>query len=184
LRVGRDKQRNVATDQLEAVSALMRILREHWVLTLALDDPEADAPYPSPLFYALAEPDTIGRHAAPLLIFISDPASHHGGLIGRGPVPAAASVYLETEEVGLIRGAQLRGTLIREDGFSAAGAARMRKRYLARHDVAEQLLAAGSHRLYALILTWAKLSDTRLGFSLHPIARFDDACSEVEQSQP
>jgi uncharacterized protein YhbP (UPF0306 family) len=91
-------------------------------------------------------------------------------------------VYLETEAVGQLRGAQLRGTLIREDRFTAAGAASLRASYLARHAIAEPLLAAGRHRLYALIVTWAKLTDNRLGFGVHPVVDFDDGCSEVEQS--
>ncbi|PRQ04890.1 hypothetical protein ENSA5_04680 [Enhygromyxa salina] len=161
----------------DPVSALMRLLTEHWVLTLALAD--QPAPYPTPLFYALAEPDTIGRHAAPLLVFASDPDSHHGRLAGSSPTAAAAALYLETETPGQIRGAQLRGTLVREERFTTAGATKLRARYLARHGVAEPTLAAGRHRLYALIVTWAKLTDNRLGFGVHPTASFEAACSEV-----
>jgi uncharacterized protein YhbP (UPF0306 family) len=151
-------------------------------MTLALTDEAASAPYPTPLFFALAEPNSIGRHAAPILSFASDPHSHHGRLAGRGPLQAAAAVYLETEQVGQLRGAQLRGTLIREEGWSAAGAAGVRASYLARHPIAERQLASGRHRLYALIVTWAKLTDNSLGFGVHPIVDFDGWCSEVEQS--
>jgi uncharacterized protein YhbP (UPF0306 family) len=167
---------------LAPVSALMRVLGERHVMTLALTDEAADAPYPTPLFFALAEPDSIGRHVAPILSFASDPQSQHGRLTGRGPTPAAAAVYLETEELGQLRGAQLRGTLIREDRFTPAGAASLRASYLARHAVAAPVLASGRHRLYALIVTWAKLTDNRLGFGEHPVVDFDDWCSEVEQS--
>jgi uncharacterized protein YhbP (UPF0306 family) len=166
--------------ELEPVSALMRVLTERHVMALVLAD--QPAPYPTPLFFALAEPNSIGRHAAPILAFASDPLSHHGRLADRGPTPAAAAVYLETEQVGLLRGAQLRGSLIREDRWTAAGAASLRAGYLARHPIAEPMLAAGRHRLYALIVTWAKLTDNRLGFGVHPIVDFDDGCSEVEQS--
>lgn len=151
-------------------------------MTLALNDEAAAAPYPTPLFFALVEPDRIGRHAAPLLAFASNPLSHHGQLSGRGPIPAAAAVYLETEQVGQLRGAQLRGTLIREDGWSTAGAASLRTSYLARHPIAQSQLATGHHRLYALVVTWAKLTDNRLGFGVHPIVSFDGWCGEVEQS--
>lgn len=160
----------------------MRVLGERHVMALALTDTAAAAPYPTPLFFALAEPDSIGRHAAPILLFASDPHSQHGRLAGRGPTQAAAAVYLETEQVGQLRGAQLRGTLLREDGWTAIGAASLRAAYLARHAIAERQLASGRHRLYALIVTWAKLTDNRLGFGVHPIVDFDGTCSEVEQS--
>lgn len=168
---------------LEPVSALMRVLGERHVMTLALTDESAAAPYPTPLFFALAEPDSIGRHAAPILSFASDPNTHHGRLAGRGPIPAAAAVYLETEQVGQLRGAQLRGALIRDDCWTATGAASLRASYLARHAIAEPQLAAGRHRLYALIVTWAKLTDNRLGFGVHPIVDFDGWCSEVQSPE-
>ena len=167
---------------LEPVSALMRLLAERHVMALALVDAAADAPYPTPLFFALVEPDSIGRHAAPILVFASDPESHHGRLAGLGPTPAAAAVYLETDAPGQLRGAQLRGRLVREERWTATGASGLRARYLARHAIAEPLLAGDRHRLYALIVTWAKLTDNRLGFGVHPIVDFDDRCSEVEQS--
>jgi uncharacterized protein YhbP (UPF0306 family) len=171
----------MATD-FEPVSALMRVLAERHVMALALTDEAAAAPYPTPLFFALAQPDSIGRHTAPILSFASDPSSHHGRLAGRGPIPASAAVYLETEELGQLRGAQLRGTLVREESFTTAGAAGLRASYLARHAIAERQLASGRHRLYALIVTWAKLTDNRLGFGVHPVVDFDGWCSEVEQS--
>lgn len=160
----------------------MRVLAERHVMTLALTDTTADAPYPTPLFFALVEPDAIGRHAGPLLVFASDPCSHHGRLAGLGPTMAAAAVYLETQETGQLRGVQLRGSLVREERWTASGAGQLRARYLARHPVAEPMLADGRHRLYALIVTWAKLTDNRLGFGVHPVVDFDDRCSEVEQS--
>ncbi|KIG17105.1 hypothetical protein DB30_03702 [Enhygromyxa salina] len=168
------------------MSALMRVLGERWVLTLALADPAAAgaSPYAAPLFYALAQPDTIGRHAAPLLIFASDATSHHGQLAGRGPTAAAAAVYLETDTPGQVRGAQLRGSLVREDLWTPTGAAGLRQLYVDRHPIAAPMLAAGRHHLYALVVSWAKLTDNRLGFGVHPIARFDVTCAEVEQSRP
>ena len=48
----------------------------------------------------------------------------------------------------------------------------MRARYLARHPHAAPVLGAG-HRLYALAPTWAKLTDNRLGFGVHPVVNFD-----------
>jgi uncharacterized protein YhbP (UPF0306 family) len=152
-------------------------------MALALTDTAAAAPYPTPLFFALVEPGSIGRHAAPILAFASDPLSHHGQLAGRGPIDAASAVYLETEQIGQLRGAQLRGSLIRADGWTAGGAASLRAGYLARHPIAERQLAAGRHHLYALIITWAKLTDNRLGFGVHPIVDFDGWCSEVQSPE-
>jgi uncharacterized protein YhbP (UPF0306 family) len=152
----------------------MRVLSERWVLTLALADPDHRAPYPTPLFYALAEPDTIGAHPAPLAIFASDPASRHGELCGEGPSPAAAAVYLESEGADELRGAQLRGRVIREQRCRAEARAALRARYLERHPIAEGVLAEGRHSLYVLQIAWAKLTDNRLGFGRHPIAEFGD----------
>ncbi|MFO7561371.1 MAG: hypothetical protein R6X02_01905 [Enhygromyxa sp.] len=160
---------------LDPVSALMRILAERWVLTLALSDGD-HAPYPAPLFYALAEPGALGDHEAPLLLFASSAASYHGRLTGAGPILAAAAVYLESETVGVLRGAQLRGLLVRDDALSEAGAAAARAAYVARH--APPTLPSGTH-IYALIVTWAKLTDNRLGFGQHPEARFEPRWSAL-----
>ena len=114
-----------------------------------------------------------------------------GGRVVAGAVSVGASVVGVTAEVvgvaavvGTVLAGHflLRGTLIREEGWSAAGAAGLRASYLARHAIAERQLASGRHRLYALIVTWAKLTDNRLGFGAHPIVDFDGWCSEVEQS--
>lgn len=149
-------------------------------MALALAD-GADPPYSTPLFYALAEPHSIGRHAAPLLLFASSPSSHHGQLTGAGPTAASAAVYLESETLGELRGAQLRGALVRADRSSAAGAAAIRAHYLARHELARPTLERGVHQLYALIVTWAKLTDNRLGFGKHPELRFDARWSELPE---
>lgn len=167
----------------QAVSALMRILRERWVLTLALADPDHRAPYPTPLFYALAEPDTIGAHPAPLAIFASGPASRHGVLCGEGPTPAAAAVYLESERPGELRGAQLRGRVLREQRCSAEARAALRARYLERHPIAQDVLAEGRHSLYVLQIAWAKLTDNRLGFGEHPIAEFAEGWDAMSRGQ-
>src|SRR5690606_6814032 len=180
----RANHRRVSTHfNLDPVSALMRILAERWVLTLALAD-GGDAPYPAPLFYALAEPGSLGDHVAPMLLFVSSASSHHGRLTGVGPTAAAAAVYLKSETVGELRGAQLRGSVVREDALSATEAEAARACYLARHPVAEPMLASGSHRLYALLIDWAKLTDNRLGFGAHPEVRFParQPPPDVEQS--
>lgn len=156
----------------------MQILGERWVLTLALAD-GGDAPYPTPLFYALAQPHSLGQHAAPLLLFASSATSYHARLAGIGPTAASAAVYLETEELGVLRGAQLRGALVREEAMSEPERAAARALYLARHRVAESVLASGQHHIFALIVSWAKLTDNRLGFGVHPELRFDPSWSAI-----
>ena len=164
------------------VSALMSILAERWVLSLALADARAGLPYSTPLFYALAPPHTIGEHACPLLISASAMDSHHGRLAGLEPTPASAGVYLETEDVPQLRGAQLRGDWVHESCWTEAGAAALRRIYLERHPGAEPVLISGHHALYALRVTWAKLTDNRVALGHHSIARFDAECSEVKPS--
>ncbi len=143
------------------VSPLMSVLRERWVLTLATSPPAADGdptppvPYATPLFYAVA--GLVG--GGPRLVFASRPDSAHGRHLGAGPTAVAAALYLESEAVSELRGVQLRGEVV-----LGAGAAD-RAAYLGRHPAAEALLRPGSReQLYVLALTWAKLTDNRLGF--------------------
>jgi uncharacterized protein YhbP (UPF0306 family) len=155
------------------VSRLMSLLDEHWVLTLATREPTEPSapPHCAPLFYALQRSD--GHHA--ILVFTSDPNSAHGRHLGAGPTTAGAAIYLESETVGQLRGVQMRGLVERlDEGDPRLEAARAR--YLDRHPVAEPMLKAGSkHRLYRFELTWAKLTDNRLGFGVHPIVDFGAA---------
>ncbi len=149
------------------VSPLIKVLQERWVLTLATSprpdpaEPAAHVPYPTPLFYAVADlPDLSG----PWLVFASKPESTHGRHLGDGPTAVAAAVYLETESVGELRGVQLRGEVVRVTA-EAPAAAGLRAAYLGRHPAAEALLTPGAReQLYALRLTWAKLTDNRRGF--------------------
>lgn len=152
----------------------MTVLRERWVMSLALVDPQDPAPGSTPLFFALVEPDSVGRHAAPLLVFASSPRSRHGQLCvdALAPVAAGASVYLESETVGELRGAQLRGTVHRAARCTPAVTEALRARYLARHPVAAPVLDGGRHELYVFEPRWAKVTDNRLGFGVHPTAQF------------
>ena len=47
-----------------------------------------------------------------------------------------------------------------------------RARYIERHPVAGPMLEGGPHRLYRMRLSWAKLTDNRLGFGVHPVLEF------------
>jgi uncharacterized protein YhbP (UPF0306 family) len=151
------------------VSPLMTVLQERWVLTLATSprpaDPHALAgvPYPTPLFYAVADAGVAA--GGPRLLFASRADSTHGRHLGEGPTAVAAGLYCESEVVGELRGVQLQGEVSPLDQFSAPAAAELRAIYLARHPVAAALLKPGARdRLYVLTVMWAKLTDNRLGF--------------------
>lgn len=138
----------------------MRFLQEHWVLALATLAPDDHLPYATPLFYAVAG---LPACAAPILVFASRADTSHGRALGEGPAAVAAAVYLETEAVGEVRGAQLRGDVVVCTRLRAEQQASLRAAYLERHPVAAAHLGERD-LLYALALTWAKLTDNRLGF--------------------
>lgn len=151
------------------VSPLMTVLRERWVLTLATSPRPADphtpagVPYPTPLFYAVADAGVAGE--GPRLVFASRPDSAHGRHLGEGPTAVAAGLYCESETVGELRGVQLQGEVSPLERLPAPAAAELRAIYLGRHPVAAAHLKPGARdRLYALAVTWAKLTDNRLGF--------------------
>lgn len=151
------------------VSPLMTVLQERWVLTLATSPLPADphalpgVPYPTPLFYAVADAEV--AEGGPRLLFASRADSTHGRHLGEGPTLVAAALYLESETVGQLRGVQLQGEVSPLDRWPAAAADGLRAIYLARHPVAAGLLKPGARdRLYVLTVLWAKLTDNRLGF--------------------
>jgi uncharacterized protein YhbP (UPF0306 family) len=119
-------------------------------------------------------------------VFTSRPGTRHGRHLGSGPTPVAAAVYLETEEVGCIRGAQLCGWCVRASGLSPSTAATAREIYLARHPVAAELLAKDppEHALYCLGIGWAKLTDNRLGFGAHPMWEFAHPWPKMAENSP
>ena len=157
---------------IDHVSRLMLILKAHWVFTLATRPPAGgpSAPHCAPLFYAI---DPGSNETAPVLVFTSDPDSTHGLHIGQGPTQVGGALYLESETVGELRGVQLRASAVRLDN-NADREASARAIYLARHPVAAAMLAKGRHRLFALTIEWAKLTDNRLGFGQHPIVTFTE----------
>jgi len=160
---------------MNANDRLRELLKEHWVLSLATrdpDDPEA-APYSTPLFYALHWlPD--GLHpGAPVLVFAGKPTTTHGRHLGRGPTRVSAAVALETETVGKIRGAQLRGLVIQAGSLEPATAKSLYRSYVQRHPVAVAMLAAApEEKLYALLVEWVKLTDNRFGIGVRKELEF------------
>lgn len=144
---------------------LLELLAAHWVLALGTIGSTGEAQV-TPLFYALLSPARPGQ--GPLLVFASSRASAHAEQIGEGPCPVAASVQLETEILGRIRGAQLKGFACLLERCAPQTRRRAKAAYLSRHPAAAPLLAA-QHALYLIIVQRAKLTDNRLGLGVHPI---------------
>ena len=145
----------------------MEVLRERWVLALATTTPDG-LPYATPLFYALA---ALPPFDAPILVFASRADTCHGRAIGDGRAAVAGAVYLETEELGVLRGVQLRGDVAVCSSLRAEHHADLRRAYLDRHPAAGPRLGPRDE-LYALAITWAKLTDNRLGFGVRRTSTF------------
>ncbi len=163
----------------------MNLLREHWVLTLATSPApgsEALGPYTTPLFYAVGPNEVAG---APVLVFASRPDTCHGQHLGSGPTWAAAAVYLETRDVGVLRGVQLRGEVSRLELWSPARQAALRASYLAEHPIAAERLGPGAREgLYGLVVRWAKMTDNRLGFGQKLMWSFTGDLPERPEAPP
>jgi uncharacterized protein YhbP (UPF0306 family) len=106
-------------------------------------------PYCANLFYALADDGTS-------LVFISDRKTRHITEVLLNP-RVAGSIVLETETVGQIQGLQFCGTVV-----ELSGKARLKARlaYLKRFPYA---VLSGAE-IWLLKITYAKLTDNRLGF--------------------
>jgi len=155
---------------------VVSVLSERWVLTLATHDPTApEVPYPTPLFYALVESPVALGSRGPCLVFVSASTTRHAAQLGAGPTPAAAATYLETTNVAELRGAQLRGQVWRADTLNARVggggtlAAELRRAYVERHPVARAALEGETPpSSYLFVVSWAKLTDNRVGLGHHP----------------
>ena len=150
---------------------IVSLLSERWVFVLSTLE-SGGQPYSTPLYFALdcdaevpPEPRQIPR--APRLLFVTDPATFHGQHLGAGPTLVSGATYLESREVGELRGVQLRG-IVRHLEPGTPTFEQDRTRYLHAHPVARAPLeSATPPRLYALSITWAKYTDYRLGFGTH-----------------
>ena len=143
-------------------------LEQQWVLSLATVDARTGRAYACSVFYALARPDELGEHDAPILVFASDPSTTHGNHLAEDP-RVAGTVHGEARDLSQIRGVQLRGTVIAERDDAPRWSA-ARRRYLDRHPAAAPFL--GGARLYGLIVEWAKITDNRRGFGNHAVLQF------------
>jgi len=127
---------------------LFEFIQEHHVLCLATAG--VLGPHVCPLFYALDDEKKC-------LIFISDPLTQHMQNLANTPA-FAAGIYLETEEVGKIQGAQLWGKSNQEDLH------RLRTIYLKRFPLSQALLLTKpTYQFCALQIEKARLIDNKFG---------------------
>lgn len=122
-------------------------IKEHHVMTLATIS--EGLPYCSNLFYAFI-PE---RHT---FVFTSSLTTEHGkNMLQNSSV--AASVVVETKVIGKVRGVQLRGIACRSAGNTLREA---KMAYLKKFPYA----VFADLELWELKVTFAKLTDNRLGF--------------------
>lgn len=134
---------------------LSSVLSEHWVMGLATVS--KDGPQNTPVFYAVAD-------TGKTLLFMSRSNTDHINNIMQNP-RVAASMFLETKQIGVMRGVQIRGFVECLEGDEKK---RLEKIYYQTHSAARALKVTGkSVQLYALRVQSAKLIDTRLGFGKH-----------------
>lgn len=145
---------------------IVSLLSERWVLALSTVD--GAGTYTTPLFYAVdSEPSAAGDRG-PRLIFVSDPVTTHGEMLGEGPTPVSATTYLESRDIAELRGVQLRGFVTHQRLLGAAETSRLTSQYLHAHPIARAPLESVSPpAVYALDICWAKLTDNRRGFGTH-----------------
>ena len=127
---------------------LLAFLREHQVLTLAVD-----GPYAAAVFYAVD--DDLN------LYFVTDPKTRHGQALG-GKV--AGTIQRDRQSWKEIRGVQLTGHCRRLTGAAAVvGWALFLKRF-ALAGVAELAPAFAKVELWKITPDWLRLTDNRQGF--------------------
>lgn len=139
---------------------MVKFIKKHHVLTLATSG--GGVPYCCNIFYAY----DAGRN---LFVFTSDLSTKHGAdMVKQGFV--AASIVLETRNVGIVQGLQIQGEAVAVKGAEDNGGtdkadtagitASAKSTYLKRFPYA----AAADLSLWVLRPTFMKLTDNRLGF--------------------
>lgn len=104
----------------------------------------SDAPYCATCFYAFSQDELA-------LVFASDTNTTHAKAMLNAPV--AASVALDTKVVGRIQGVQIKGSI-------SPASKKQKEIYFSRFGFARLL----SPTLWALEISWAKMTDNTLGF--------------------
>ena len=123
-------------------------IADHHVMTIATVD-EAGNPYCANLFYAFLPEEGV-------FVFTSSTETCHGQQMTAHP-EAAASIVLETHQIGLIRGLQLRGRVFNDHPEMMK---RAKRAYLKAYPYA----ALTPLHLWCFEVTFAKYTDNRLGF--------------------
>ena len=126
---------------------IIAFIKKHHVLTLATA--AEGAPYCSNLFYTYLEEKNV-------FVFTSSENTRHDAEM-KNDGRVAGSVVLETEIVGKIQGLQFQGIVLKPEGELLKAA---RTAYLKRFPFAVFM----DVELWVLELTFAKLTDNRLGF--------------------
>lgn len=131
------------------LQTLIHFLQEHSVMCLATS--KQNIAHSTPLFYAL--------NTDPMsLVFISDPQTRHMEEISQNPV-VSAGIYLETEKIGKIQGAQIWGEA------TISTNKRLSKIYTKRFPHSRIFIAANpSHQFCIMRIHKARLIDNTLGF--------------------
>ncbi|MDR0761635.1 MAG: pyridoxamine 5'-phosphate oxidase family protein [Campylobacteraceae bacterium] len=118
-------------------------IKEHHVLNISSH--EDGKTWSASCFYAFLEKDST-------FVFASDKKTRHMQNIAKNPL-VSGTITLETKEIGLIRGIQFEGS-VKKASLKA------KKAYLLSYPFA----AALAPSLWELEITYAKLTDNRLGF--------------------
>lgn len=126
---------------------IIAFIKKHHVLTLATA--AEGVPYCSNLFYTYLEEKNV-------FVFTSSENTRHAAEM-KNDGRVAGSVVLETEIVGKIQGLQFQGIVLKPEGELLKAA---RTAYLKRFPFAVFM----DVELWVLELTFAKLTDNRLGF--------------------
>ena len=140
--------------ETEVRERLLKFLREHQVLTLAVTEADT-SPYAAALFYAVD--DELRFHV------VTDPATRHGKAMLANP-SVAGTIQLDRQQWREIRGVQFRG-LCRQLGSEE----RAWEIYRARFPFLQQPDALLTRELantamWRIDTTWIRLIDNQIGF--------------------
>lgn len=134
---------------MNSIQALTEFLREHHVMTLSTSS--ENIPHSTPLFYAFDSQKMA-------LIFTSEAHTRHMKEISQNK-NISAGIYLETEEIGQIQGAQIWG--IAETDSSSE----IREFYFKRFPMTRAfLLTQPKHEFCVIKINQARLIHNKLGF--------------------
>jgi uncharacterized protein len=127
--------------------SIIIFIKKHHVLTLATCSD--NKPWCANCFYAYSEKEN-------LFVFTTDDTTRHGVEALKNP-SVSASIVLETEIVGKIRGLQIEGTMFKPDDELYE---KMKRRYIKRFPYT----AVMKTNIWVIRPDYMKYTDNRLGF--------------------